>query len=160
MGNDAFSELQTRLGWNLQAYGAIRADVRVLLDPTRTLTYDWMHVMVVSGVGNRHVGLALKALPSAVRLQLGAYVASWTWPGRVRGALGQVKEVLVGQRLASSLKSLELKCTASEFMGLYPPLANFAAVVLMHSADAAAGIVDGCSHTTPPRVPPESWLQT
>ena len=125
MSKTDFAELQTRLGWNFVPEGILmNARWRSLLWPTRHGMYDWMHVWLVHGVMNTHVGLMMRALkPHGVTYAvLDEYTSQFHWP-KCMGLAG--KDVFCQKRAKSSWDDGSLKASASESLSVLPVLACF-----------------------------------
>eukprot|EP00973_Karenia_brevis_P061263 8520882-Karenia_brevis.AAC.1 len=79
------NELQTVLGWTL-AHCAVLLDPGLrLVDPCLQIHFDWMHVYVVGGIFNSHVGQMMSALrnSSFTYETLQRYLDLWEWPKSV-----------------------------------------------------------------------------
>ena len=121
-----FKELQTRLGWNL-VRGSLMSTprMRCLWHPTDHAMFDWMHVFLVSGVFNIHMGQLMIALqPHGVSYRtLEAYVDLWNLPKFIPSSGDE--GVFCERRTKSSWDDQTLKCTASEGLSVIPILAKF-----------------------------------
>ena len=86
-----FAELQTRLGWNYVPEGLLLdAQWKDLMCPSKVCLYDWLHVWLVGGVFNIHMGLMMQFLKQhAITYQsLHAYASLFHWPAAVKGRSG------------------------------------------------------------------------
>jgi hypothetical protein len=120
------AEVQTRLGWNWLPEGLLmQPRWKELADPTRVAWYDWMHVWLVNGVFNSHMGLMMKSLkPCGITYpMLDTYVKMFKWPGFVGSSAG--KNVFSPKRAKSSWEEGSLKATASECLSLVPVVGNY-----------------------------------
>jgi hypothetical protein len=96
-----------------------------------------MHVWLVGGIFNIHVGELMNALKpyGYSYATLHDYIGLWEWPKHVGTNTG--KDACCKKRAKSSWADGTFKCQASEGLSLMPILANFAQQVLMTSATAA-----------------------
>ena len=141
LSNAAFGELQTRLGWS-HVGGSVVLDQRSLAicEPTQHACYDYMHVFVVNGVFNHHVGHLIAAVKSLADIRyatLDRYVSEWRWPraldAKVHATAGGP---FCAKRAKSSWDAGMFKATASECIGLMPVLAMFFNNVAAQSGNA------------------------
>lgn len=130
-------ELQTRLGWNYLAEGLLQQlRWRELADPTRTAMYDWMHVWLVSGVFNAHVGLMVRALkPLGITYEkLNQYVQLFRLPSSVKDH--RRLDVFSAKRAKASWEDNSLKAAASECLSLFPIMGNYMQALVEKSQNA------------------------
>ena len=143
MGKLAFEELQTRLGWNFTA-GSLLTDQRLLgiCDPSACVLFDWMHVFMVNGVFNVHVGQLVAALREhqITYQSLASYVSNWSWP-RLLG--NRARDVFCPKRARANTEHRTLKATASECLSLLPLLARYFAALGANST--IEHVKDHCS---------------
>ena len=87
------NDLQIGLGWTLEK-AALLVDpaLAAIVDPCKQIHFDWMHVFVVGGVFNNHMGTMMSAL-SKTRFTyqyLQQYLDLWTWPASVKKWMAKV----------------------------------------------------------------------
>eukprot|EP00971_Amphidinium_carterae_P208395 4134818-Amphidinium_carterae.1 len=127
-----FEELQTKLGWSLVS-GSIMVNPKLagILCIPEQVTYDWMHILFVSGVFNHHVGQMLLALKkhNIGYAQLHTYLGNWTWPAQFGSKSGQ--DTCNAKQASAYWKKQMFSPSASECRAVCPVLANYVQQVLL-----------------------------
>ncbi len=139
-----FAELQTRLGWNHVPEGVLMdARWREVMDPSRVAMYDWLHVWLVGGVFNIHMGLLMRHLkPKGLTYAvLHEYASLFRWPAAVKGNTGV--DALTTKRAKSSWDECSLKAAASECLSLFPVIANY--ILAMREGSKDHEVVQHCT---------------
>ena len=83
-----FDELETIIGWSFDPHGLLQHPRwRELCSPSEHMMYDFMHVYLVGGVFNIHVGHLLHAVKEFAIAQqvLEQYCGMFTWPASMQG---------------------------------------------------------------------------
>ena len=134
MGKDAFSELQTRLGWNYLQFGMMCTSLRGIVDMPSQGMYDWMHVIFVGGVFNTH----MRNIMSHLRrwhtfAHLHEYARQWVWPKHIGNLTGV--DCLIPSRASSCFKADgKFKSQASEGRSILVIMGMWAYEVLLQDA--------------------------
>lgn len=105
----------------------IRGYLATIVKPVSQFMDDWMHVMLASGVFNKHIILMMEQfiedkVPFKFSM-LYEYVGLWTWPKRL--ASRPIRDLLSDKHSASSLKAGHLKGHCSSMLSVYPVIAYF-----------------------------------
>ena len=131
-------ELQTRLGWSWDPELVQRIK---LMRPTETICYDFMHVLFVSGVVQKHVGLLMKhaactqGYPFKYNTLFGL-IQKWNWPQLLHNK--ELDDVFSTKRNRSSHEAGTWRATASEALSCMPVSA------LLRSIVAASAFIIYC----------------
>ena len=139
-----FSELQTRLGWNYVPEGVLMdARWREVMDPSHVAMYDWMHVWLVGGVFNIHMGLLMQHLkPHGLTYAImHEYASMFNWPAAMKGNTGV--DALTTKRAKSSWDDCTLKAAASECLSLFPVVANY--ILAVRERSRSPEVVQHCT---------------
>ena len=113
-------ELQVRLGWSWDPELVPR--IR-LMRPAETICFDVMHVLFVSGVVQKHVGLLMKHAARARGYPfkyntLFGLIQSWNWPQLLHNK--ELDDVFGTKRNKSSTEAGTWRATASEALSCMP----------------------------------------
>ena len=118
-----FEELEKTLGWVHNPHGLLGDGTtnEFELKPAQMIFYDYMHTFFVNGVFNAECGGLLSSLKSVGigQDQLHDYLNNLTWPA------GMSSKATTGQNVFRKKQEGNLKCSASECLGIYNPIRHF-----------------------------------
>ena len=114
-------------GFNFEPEGLLFDNsIRGIVLPAEHFIHDWMHAILCNGVFATVLTLWIQAVEATGKLdvykELGAYMKYWTLP---KGKQAQLVNLFSAKKKTSNKEANSFKATASEFLGLYPILANF-----------------------------------
>ena len=130
-------KLETNLGWSYVLGGIMfNMLLRPIIDPSMQTAFDSMHVFMVNGIFNIHIGVLMTVLqPFKYSYStLLTYAKAWKWPTRVGNATGI--DALGPERAKGSWTAAVFKCSASEGKSLVPIIGNWCHQVLLRSTNA------------------------
>ena len=112
-----WEDLTKTIGWNLNPYGLLGFGLPGELDiqPISMIQFDYMHILIVSGVWNHELGALLPKLKQAgfSQADLHEYLQGFKWPKQ------QGSHAASGKNIFRKQQSGHIKCSASEALGVF-----------------------------------------
>ena len=128
------------LGFNANPNGLLAdPELRQILDPTATVTYDWVHSALQDGMLSIETWLFVQACNplGLTHASLVTFLSdpAWCFPKATHGKSKNLYRVFDSFRSMSSDKADKLKCNASELLSLYVLIRHYAEVHIRNHED-------------------------
>ena len=166
LGQEAFNEKQTMLGFTSNPFGILeQPSLKSVVDPCSQNCYDWAH-NILQGVFQKTLWNTLDALNWPTRMKgllqtLRDYMAVWHWPWRLGGAKPGYGDIFTDKRIEGDKAAKTIKCYSSEAISIHlvishwlrqviigggedtPPAARAASIVFINISNLIQLLWDG-----------------
>lgn len=136
----AFDELEQAVGITFNEYSVfLDAAIRLLVMPTTSITYDWLHIFYVGGLANHDLYYLFRLLRKTLKIKfkhLHTFVsANWSLPGFISGSV-KIAELFSDARERSKDAAGGMKASASEMITALPYIRHFMETIVLPDTNA------------------------